>query len=338
MSNARLLGGDELVARAGGRDSPVRYMRPVLPASMGDTAAEMQALATNATLREDEWERIDERVNDVLRTRVTVADDLRQRGLVEEVSLGTIIRKTERLQDQDDAEISFDGDTSPQRDRADYLVDSRAVPVISADFEVGWRQLEASRTRGDPLDTANAEQKAAKVSRKLQDLIANGLSSGTPTGGGLPGLTSAGNRLTDTLSNNWDTSSGTPVEDVKTMLESAYSSNLFGPFIVYVPKNYWAEVQDDYKAESEGTFIDRIERFEDIEAVRPLDALADDNVVMVQMTRDVLDLSEAQAVTTVQWERNPFVTNFRVLTVAGPHIKNIEVDDGTTVNGIVHLS
>jgi hypothetical protein len=56
------------------------------------------------------------------------------------------------------------------------------------------------------------------------------------------------------------------------------------------------------------------------------------------MTRDVIDLSEAQAITTVQWEKNPFVTNFRVLTVAGPHIKKIQTEAGDTIHGIIHLS
>ena len=72
--------------------------------------------------------------------------------------------------------------------------------------------------------------------------------------------------------------------------------------------------------------------------MRPLDTLADDNVVMLQMTEDVIDLSEAQAITTVQWDKNPFVTNFRVLAVGGPHIKSMETENGTTIHGIIHLS
>jgi hypothetical protein len=123
------------------------------------------------------------------------------------------------------------------------------------------------------------------------------------------------------------------------MLEAAYAVNLFGPFTLYVPKNYWATIQDDYStAKGDRTFMERILAFVDIEAIRPLDTLADDNVLLVQLTEDVLDMSEAQAVTTIQWEKNPLVTNFRVLAVGGPHIKSMERQGGTTIHGIIHLS
>lgn len=324
-----LHGGEELIQR--GVVSLAR-LRPVL-------ASNADAFASNATLRKDEWERVDERVNRVLRQRLTVADDLRQRGLVEPLSLGTLIRITERLEDFDEAEISYDGDTSPRRDRPSFLQDQRPVPVIAKDFTINWRQLAASRERGEPLDTTAAETAARKVRDKLQDLLTNGVASGGPTGGGIPGITSAANRITVALDYHWDTANADIIGDVQAMLDAAYAKNLFGPFVLYVPKNYWAVIQGDYSAQKgDRTYMERILAFADIEEVRPNDSLANDNVTLVQMTRDVMDLSEAQSVTTVQWEKNPFVTNFRVLTVAGPHIKSIETDGGETVNGIVHLS
>lgn len=316
----------------------MRYMRPVLAANANPYS---EINVHNATLLKDEWERLDSRVNDVLRKRLTVVEDLRGRGLVEPVSIGTVTRRTQRVDDFEDAEISFDGDTAPQEDRANFEGDLIPVPVIAKGFRVDWRQLAASRQKGEPLDTTNAELAAAKVARKLEDLITNGLSVGGPTGGGIPGLTSAGNRLTVDLNNAWDGASGDPVGDTERILAEAYASSLFGPFVMYVPKNYWAEVQSDYET-SGGAVInrtvkERIMAFEDIEAVRPNDSLEDDNVVLVQMTRNVLDLTEAQAITTVQWEKNPFITKFRVLFVGGPQIKNNATDEDTTIHGIVHL-
>lgn len=323
----RLINGEDLLSK---QVTDMSRLRPVL-------AENADHIAANATLRKDEWEMVDERVNQVLRERLTIVDDLRGRGLVTPVSLGTIIRITERLEDFDPAELSYDGDTAPKADRPSYLRDVRPVPVISKDFRINWRQLEASRERGDPLDLTAAETATRKVRDRLQALITLGTTGG-PTGSGIPGFLTAPNRITVDMDNQWTTSDGDPREYVLKMLEAAYANNLFGPFIIYVPKNYWAMLQDDYsEAKGERTHLERMTAFEDVEAVRPLDALPDDNVVMVQLTRDVMDLSEAQAVTTVQWEKNPFVTNFRVLTVAGPQIKSIETDEGETVNGIVHL-
>ncbi len=324
----RLIGAEELIERG---ITNLAQLRPVL-------AQNMDPLVTNATLRKDEWEMIDARVNEVMRERLTIVDDLRGRGLVTKVGLGTTLRVTERLEDFAAADVSYDGDTAPLKDKPSFLRDTIPVPVVSKDFQISWRQLEASRTRGEALDTTAAALAARKVRDRLQDLFVNGFGHG-PAGGSIPGIANAANRQTLTLTTDWDLSGADIIADVLRMLETAYAVNLFGPFFLYVPKNYWATIQDDYStAKGDRTFLERILAFSDVESVRPLDTLADDNVIMVQMTEDVIDLSEAQAITTVQWDKNPFVTNFRVLSVGGPHIKSMETEGGTTIHGIIHLS
>jgi len=333
----RLIGGEELLARG---VSNVARLRPVLAHNADPLDVR------NATLRKDEWEQVDRRVNEVLRERLTIVDDLRGRGLVTPVNLGTVLRVTERLEEFTAAEVSYDGDTAPKKDRPSFLKDTIPVPVVAKDFQISWRQLEASRLRGEPLDLTAAAAATRRVRDKLQDLFVNGYGQGPGTnpavsgqGTSIPGLTTAASRQLVSLGTDWDLSGAAIIDDVMRMLEAAYAVNLFGPFFLYVPKNYWATLQEDYSTlKGDRTFIQRILAMEDIEAVRPLDTLADDNVVLVQMTEDVLDLSEAQAITTVQWEKNPFVTIFRVLAVAGPHIKSMETAGGTTVHGIVHLS
>ena len=337
----QLIGADEILKMG---ITSMAQLRPVLTQQMEVQNA--QGIAVNATLRKDEWEQVDRRVNDVMRERLTIADDLRALGLVTPVPIGAILRVTERLSDTDNAEISFDGDTAPQEDRPDFQRQVIPVPVIAKGFRMNWRQLAASRAGGSNIDTTAAAHATRKVRDKLQDLITNGFGKGPGTNPGngtdgqsIPGLTTAANKLNVTLGTEWDLSGADIIGDVERMLSTAYASNLFGPFHLYVPKNYWAVLQQDYSAlKGDKTYLQRIMDFVDIKAVRPLDSLADDNVVMVQMTEDVIDLSEAQIVTTVQWEKSPFVTMFRVLTIAGPHIKAIETDQGTTINGIIHLS
>jgi uncharacterized linocin/CFP29 family protein len=325
----RLIGAEELVARG---VTSLTQLRPV------QAQNEQYPIAVNATLRKDEWERVDTRVNEVMRERLTIVDDLRAAGLVAPVGLGTTLRVTERLSQTLEAEISFDGDTAPKGDRPRFQQETIPVPVISSDFRLNWRQLAASRTRGEPLDLTAASAATRRVRDKLQDLVVEGFGHG-PGGNSIPGLTNAASRQTVSLGTDWDESGATIIDDVLRMLEAAYAVNLFGKFNLYLPKNYWAIVQDDYStAKGDRTYLERILAFEDIKAVRPLDALPDDNVVLLQMTEDVLDWSEAQAVTTVQWDKNPFVTLFRVLAVGGPHIKSIETAGDTTIHGIVHLS
>lgn len=307
-------------------DTPLQY-----------AANQAQNTAVNASLREDEWEVIDDRVNEEASNRLGVVDRWRDAGLTEDLGVGDIERVTERLEAFDEADISFDGETDPQRDRPNYLQDRRAVPIISQDFRIGFRQLASSRKRGNNLQTDSAGLATRAVTHRMQDLVTNGLASGAPSGGGIPGLTSATNRLTDNSFDQWSGSSGTPIEDVESMLSTLYSNFLFGEFELHVPKNYWALLQGDYSDnKGDRTFLERIEAFEDISAVIPNDSLADHNLVLVQMTRDVMDISEAQTMTTWQWEKTPAATEFRVLMIAGPHVKSIETEDGSTVNGFLH--
>lgn len=338
----KIIGADEILAKG---VTSLAQLRPVLTGNMERREAE--GFAVNATLRKDEWEQIDARVNDVMRQRLTIADDLRARGLVSTVSIGTVLRVTERLNDFDEADLSFDGDTDPQEDRPDYARQVIPVPVIAKGFRLNWRQLAASRTRGEPLDVTGAGIATRKVRDRLQSLIVNGYGAGpgaNPANGtdgtSIPGLLTAANRLTANGAGvAWNASGADIIGDVEVMLQTAYAKNLFGPFFLYVPKNYWATLQEDYSTlKGDKTFLQRILSFEDIEQVRPLDTLPDSKVVMVQMTEDVIDLTEAQTVTTVQWEKNPFVTNFRVLTIAGPHIKAIQTDAEETINGIIELA
>jgi uncharacterized linocin/CFP29 family protein len=338
------MGVGALLARGGA--NAMKMLRPVLTQQMEHDAR--AGIAVNATLRLDEWRAIDAKVNDVARERITVAEDLRAAGLVAPISVGTVLRVTERLLDMDAATVSYDGSTPPEQDRPGFGRTIVPVPVIAKGFRINWRSLEASRERGEPLDTTAAAVAARKVLDQLQALITNGYASGPGTnpadgtnGQSIPGFTTAPHRLTVSLATAWDAAGADIIGDVERMLESAYASNLFGPFTLYVPKNYWAAVQKDYQlvsTVSTQTYMQRILAFVDIKAVRPDDALADDNVVLVQMTSDVLDLSEAQALTTIQWEKDPLVTEFRTLVVGGPQIKEIQTDAGTTINGIVHLS
>lgn len=318
-------------------------MRPQLAANTSAEAAINAAtdMAVNATLRKDEWEKIDARVNEEARNRLTVLEAFRSRGLVESVSVGDIERVTERLEAFTDAQLNFDGDAAAEneRDRANYLTDRRAIPIISHGFKYGFRQLASSGRRGAGLQVDTAGLASRAVAHRLQDLITNGLAAGGPSGGGIPGLTTAPNAIDVTLNNVWDGGSATIIDDTRRMLDAAYAGFFFGPFDMHVPKNYWATLQQDYStSKGDRTYLERILAFEDISRVMPNDSLADDNVLLVQMTRDVMDISEALTMTTWQWQKTPASTEFRVLAIAGPHIKSVEGQDGTTRNGIIHLA
>lgn len=324
---------------AGGRGAA---MRPILNASKEEAAvlaANGLRGVNNSTLRKDEWEVIDERVNEEARNRLTVIPVFQRYGLTQTIGIGDIERVTERMHAFIKADVSFDAITEPNNDRVKYESDRRAVPIVSQGFRLGMRQMASSEKRGSNLQTDSAGGAARSVVHRMQNLITNGLPSGTPSGGGLPGLTTAPLAIDVTLTAPWDGSGADIIGDVRRMLDAAYAGFFFGPFVLFVPKNYWGTLQDDYSdAKGDRTYLERIEAFRDIDAVEPLDALPDDEVLLVQMTRDVMDISMALNLTTWQWTTVPSHTDFRTLMIGGPHIKTVECQDGTARNGIVHLA
>ena len=63
--------------------------------------------------------------------------------------------------------------------------------------------------------------------------------------------------------------------------------------------------------------------------------LTDDNVIMVQMTSDVVRLVVGLSITTVEWDSDGGLTkNFKVMAIMVPQIRNDQ--DGNS--GVVHAS
>lgn len=300
----------------------------------------VNALRTNALLRKDEWIRYDEAVVQAAQERLNVAADLMSAGLTFNISeaLGTTVVEWETLNEMTEAEISMDGLTRSQQDTANFDLNSVPLPILHKDFQISIRRLRASRMTGQPLDTTQAMQASRQVSESIENLILNGNPAIKVGNGTIYGLTTEPNRNTVTLSTNWDASSktGTDIlDDVLSMYDSAAAANYFGPFMLYVPTSYWTVLQEDFKAESDKTILQRLRELSFIRDVKPADKLAANNVVMAQWTSDVLDLVVGQEPTPVQWEgQGGMVIYMKVMGIMVPRIKA----DQNGNSGIVHLS
>ena len=71
-----------------------------------------------------------------------------------------------------------------------------------------------------------------------------------------------------------------------------------------------------------------------IEAVRTADYMTANNVVLVQMSSDVVRVVEAMPLTTVEWgTEGGLIHNFKVMTIMVPQIRA----DQNGASGITHL-
>ena len=112
------------------------------------------------------------------------------------------------------------------------------------------------------------------------------------------------------------------VADVLAMVTAAQVDRMFGPYILYVPANFWVKLQDDYKANSDKTILQRVREISGIEDVKPVDKLADSNVLLVQLTKSNVDMVIGMQPTTVQWEtQGGMMMMFKVMSIMVPRIK-----------------
>lgn len=312
-------------------------------------AADMNpnALRTNAVLRKDEWEQLDAAVVNIARERLNAVSDLMGRGLTYEVGngMGTTIVQHETVSEMTAAQVTMDGVTRGENDKVTFNLVSTPLPVIHHDFMISARVLAASRRSGSPLDTTQVEEATRQVAETTEDLLVNGVASGDSKVLGfgtenatIYGYTDRPNRNTFAISADWDEASTTGVTivaDVLAMISAAHVDRMFGPYILYIPSNYWVKLQDDYKAESDKTIIQRVREIAGIEDVKPVDKLADDNVLLVQMTKSVVDMVVGMQPTTIQWEtEGGMMMMFKVMSIMVPRIK---LDHGDR-SGIVHAS
>ena len=297
-----------------------------------------EIITNSSTLRHEEYLRYDKKLVDIARQRLNGIADLQRAGLVVNLgSLGVMLSMYERVGDMTKASINMEGMTAGDNDRVTFDTVGVPIPIFSKDWSINKRQLEASRTRGESLSTTQLAIATRLVSDSLEDCLFNGISNLVVDGRKVFGYTTHPDRNTVTLSGKgWSVATGRDIiGDTKNMLDSAYQANFFGQFTMYVAKDIWAEIQLDYSnTKGDKTYKERIEAFADIKEVKPADSLPAGNVVLVQLTEDVVDLAVAQDIVNIEWTNNPMQSLFKVYCAMAPRIKS----DKNGACGVVHGS
>ena len=301
-------------------------------------AQSQQLVANDSTLRHDEHLAYDQALIETARVRLGGIADLQAAGLVTNLGgLGTLLSMYERIGDMNDASVSMDGITEGEYDRATFDEVGVPVPIIHKDWTLQLRHLEAARQNGTNLDTTQVGLATRIVSEKLDNILANGYASMVFEGKTIYGYTTHPNRNTVSLAGSgWTVVSGRDIiGDTNKMIKAAQDDNFYGPFQMYVAGDVWRELQLDYNDnKGDKTFKERIEAFAEINSVKPLFSLPNGSVILVQMTRDVIDLAVAQDMVNLEWNNNPMQTMFKVFTAMVPRLKA----DKSGQCGIVHGS
>lgn len=297
-------------------------------------------LRTNSLLRHDEYKAMDQTVIQVARERLRILDDLRSAGLIRDLgTLGVLVDQWESSGDMTDAQIDMDGITPGNEDLPAFTLDGVPIPIIHKGFRVSIRHLQASRRIGAPIDQTGVQVATRKVSEAIERMIFSGTDRVRIGNNRIYGLLTHPDRHAGSFGvGNWDAPGTTGqdiLDDVLDMIADAEAANYYGPFILYVPKLYMQVLRQDFKAASDKTILQRILDLSEIQAVRVADSMPANNVLLVQLTSDVIDVSIGQDISVIDWgSKGGLLQHFKVLSALAPRVKS----DYAGQSGIVHYS
>jgi uncharacterized linocin/CFP29 family protein len=300
----------------------------------------VNALRTNDTLRKDEWKLYDTALVTVARKRLIGIADLMSRGLVMRLpnALGITRVEWETVTEMTPADVTMSGISNDLNDRVEFELTGIPVPIIHKDFNINVRALEASRRTGQPLDTMQVERSTRQVVEKAESMLFLG-HTGLGSNNTIYGYTNATNRNTGTSTNShdWDTDSTGEemLTDVLSMIDKMVTDNMYGPYGLYVTTTAYVRMGADFKSNSDKSILQRLLEVPGLEFIKPTSDMPAKQQVMVNFSKDVVDIIDGIQPTLVEWDSHGgFVKHFKVIAIMLPRVRN----DAETQSGIVHFT
>jgi len=301
-------------------------------------AGKERTIVTNATatLRKEDWIHLDEMIVKVARARLRAVSDIVGAGLTYNMPNGMAhtVLQTERMGDINDASISMDGLRQGPDDRPEFDIQNLPLPIIHKDFQFSLRQILASRNGGSPLDTSMAELCGRKVAEQAEKLLLGTASSYAYGGGTIYGMTNFPSRVTRTITAPTDSAwtGATLLGEVLLMRQDLEDAYHYGPYMLYFASAWNAYLDNDYTTNYPITVRERIRKIEMISDVRTLDYLTGYDVVLVQMSSDVIREVIGMNVTTLQWDTvGGLMQNFKVMAILVPQLR-ADMNGNTGIN------
>lgn len=333
IQKAQTVSGNDFFSAGQGRWAGEQFNR----AMQEGRQLSAQDLRTLDTLRKDEWIAFDEALIEETTIRLRGIADLQSAGLTVPVgnAMGKTVFEYEKATDMQPAVVSLDGLARSDNDRVEFDLSRVPLPITHKDFNIHLRSLSASRERGESLDTTQVRVAGRLVAEELERMLYNG----GPQFVGFPiyGYTTHPDRNTGGFSSGaWSGAGGAAIlADVLAMKAALEADGFYGPYWIYNSANASTALDDDFKAESDKTIRQRLLEVEGVNAIRTVDSLAADNVIMVQATRDVVSLVDGEGIQTVQWDiYGGFSVAFKAFAIQVPLIRSTAAGN----SGVFHLS
>lgn len=298
----------------------------------------------NSQLRKDEAEEIDDTLQTVARRNLVLLEDLINAGLTIPLDLGTLRWEWEDIDDMGDANVDMTGTAGGGEEVPDYQENGQPLPLVHKSVYFNRRKLEASRTRGDPIDTTAVAQSTRSVRETLEAGVANGYPDITVQGDTIYGYTNHPDRGTVSANTSYDSASADDmIDDAMRVVEAIEDQNMGGSDIVFY---YGRQPYQEVRAKSAGTddkrgvldlIRERLETEDGFPGVsfRRADYLDDGEAVAVEMSEMSVELAQVSDMQVVEWEDSGgWQLHYKVLGSMIPVVKS----DRNGNTGIAHLT
>ena len=314
--------------------------RTYITRTKADGTPEAIVVNAGATLRKNEWQKIDEVVVKAARPRLKIVNAMRAAGMT--VSLpnawGTGSLQYERQSDISAARISMDGLYAGDSDRPTYDLVNLPLPVISKEVVMNSRQIAISRNGNTPLDLSNLELAAIKVAEEAEKFVLGTGNTYTFGGGTAYGLINFPSRITGTFA--LPSTSGWIPNDlynsVISMITASTAKYHYGSFKLYYSTGLQATMLRQFStAYSAMSLQGMIAQLGEIQSVEMADYLTGNQLLLVEQSSTVARVVVGMDIQTVQWqEKGGLEERFRVMAMMVPQLKTDQA--GNT--GIVHFT
>ena len=112
------------------------------------------------------------------------------------------------------------------------------------------------------------------------------------------------------------------MQEVLEMVQASIQAYHYGPWVLYYGPKWSQYMNNEYKPQSDDTLAGRLRRIDNIQAVNMLDHLSGYDLILVQMTPDVVREVVGMEITTVQWESmGGMQLNFKVMAILCPQLR-----------------
>lgn len=209
------------------------------------------------------------------------------------------------MSDVDDAVVSMEPMVLSLRDRP--VVDSKGIPLplVHKDIQFGWR--ESLQSEGTPMNLIDAHKQLSmrRVLEMFEKMALGTVSAFSFGTFSLAGARTFANRLTYSLTD--PTGAGwTPevtVDDILTMRQNLVNNHYRGPYMLFISTGWDAYLDKDYSgAKGDNTLRMRIAGIKNISGVETVDFLTGYQMLMIQMTPDVVEPVNVMPVQIIEWE------------------------------------